>query len=176
MIKSITSLISEISEIHNFTDRFDVCVVMCVLKYLEYRVRCRESMKNQKWAIKKIPSQCSAIFCDPPPVLFWFESCSLYVLFIDGPRTCPNDGHLACQKYSFSSRQTNFRDGNQPELSVANSETRKGRFSHTFYIAQIDNADTMCKIQKYLCNKRGGTPLEMFSMVPAPAPEPLNSQ
>ena len=103
MIKSITSLISGISEIHNFTDRIDVCL-MCVLKYLEYRMRCRESMKNQKWAIKKIPSQCSAIFCDPPPVLFWFESCSLYVLFMDGPHTCQNDVHFAFHKCSFSSK------------------------------------------------------------------------
>ena len=70
----------------------------------------------------------------------------------------------------------NFRYGNQAVLTVAHLETSKGHFSHTFYIAKIDNADTMCKIEKYLCNKRGGTPLEMFSMVPAPAPEPLNSQ
>ena len=136
-------------------------------------MRCRESMKNQKWAIKKIPSQCSAIFCDPPPVLFWFESCSLYVLVhVQTMGTL----HVRNTVFHPDKHPPNFRYGNQAVLTVAHLETSKGHFSHTFYIAKIDNADTMCKIEKYLCNKRGGTPLEMFSMLPAPAPEPLNSQ
>ena len=48
----------------------------------------------------------------------------------------------------------NFRYGNQAVLTVAHLETSKGHFSHTFYIAKIDNADTMCKIEKFVQQAR----------------------